>query len=77
MLGSDERTGSLFSYVDLEARMRADHSLRVIRAVANEALAEMSGEFATLYSGVWRPSIAPEKLLRAMLLLWASGRNAS
>ena len=68
MRGSDERTGSLFSYVDLEARVRADHPLRVIRGVANEALVEMSGEFAALYSGVGRPSIAPEKLLRAMLL---------
>lgn len=68
MRGSDERTGALFSYVDLEARVRADHPLRVIRSVANEALAAMSGEFAALYSGTGRPSIAPERLLRAMLL---------
>lgn len=68
MRGSDERTGSLFSYVDLEARVRPDHPLRVIRDVANEALAEMSGAFAALYSGIGRPSIPPEKLLRAMLL---------
>lgn len=68
MRGSDERSGELFSYVDLEARVRADHPLRVIRAVANEALGAMTGEFAALYSGVGRPSIALEKLLRAMLL---------
>lgn len=48
--------------------MRSDHQLRVIRAVANEALAEMSGAFTALYSGVGRPSSAPEKLLRTMLL---------
>jgi transposase len=68
MRGSDQRTGELFSYVDLEARVRGDHPLRVIRAVANEALAALSGEFALLYSGSGRPSIAPEKLLRATLL---------
>lgn len=68
MRGLDERTGELFSYVDLEARVRADHPLRVIRTVANEALASMSGDFAALYAGIGRPSIAPEKLLRAMLL---------
>ena len=68
MRGSDQRTGELFSYVDLEARVRADHPLRVIRAVANEALASMSADFAVLYAGIGRPSIAPEKLLRAMLL---------
>jgi hypothetical protein len=42
MRGSDERSGSLFSYVDLEARVRADHPLRVIRALANAALGELS-----------------------------------
>lgn len=68
MRGSDQRTGELFSYVDLEARVRTDHPLRVIRAVANEALASMSADFAMLYAGIGRPSIAPEKLLRAMLL---------
>jgi hypothetical protein len=43
MRGLDERTGELFSYVDLEARVRADHPLRVIRAVSNEALADEGG----------------------------------
>jgi transposase len=66
--GSDDRTGELFSYVDLEARVRTDHPLRVIRSIANEALAALEREFAALYSPIGRPSIPPEKLLRAMLL---------
>ena len=69
MRGSDEQSGSLFSYVDLEARVRRDHPLRVIRAVANEALSALDGEFAALYPArLGRPSIPPERLLRAMLL---------
>jgi transposase len=68
MRGCDERTGALFSYVDLEARVRADHPLRLIRAVVDEALATLESEFAPLYARVGRPSIPPEKLLRAMLL---------
>ena len=69
MRGSDERSGSLFSYVDLEARVRADHPLRTIREIANAALAALTGEFAVLYPArLGRPSIPPERLLRAMLL---------
>ncbi|MDU2927520.1 MAG: IS5/IS1182 family transposase, partial [Bradyrhizobium sp.] len=68
MRGSDERTGSLFSYVDLEDRVRADHPLRTIRRLANAALADLSRDFEALYTAFGRPSIAPEKLLRAMLL---------
>jgi transposase len=68
MRGGDERSGSLFSYVDLEARVGKDHALRTIRGVVNEALAALSGEFSALYSQSGRPSIPPEKLLRAMLL---------
>ena len=68
MRGGDERRGELFSYVDLEARVRRDHPLRAIREMVNEALAALAGDFAALYSGIGRPSIAPEKLLRAMLL---------
>lgn len=66
MRGGDDRSGELFSYVDLEKRVRADHPLRSIRAVVNEALAAMEREFAPLYAPIGRPSIAPEKLLRAM-----------
>jgi transposase len=69
MRGSDERSGSLFSYVDLEARVRRDHPLRAIRAIADAALLELSGDFAALYPPrLGRPSIPPERLLRAMLL---------
>ena len=68
MRGEDERSGSLFSYVDLEARVGRDHPLRPIRSVVNEALARLSREFSALYSWSARPSIPPEKLLRAMLL---------
>src|SRR5260370_24327011 len=63
-----ERSGSLFSYVDLEARVRGDHPLRAIREIENAALGDLSGEFTALYANFGRPSIAPEKLLRAMLL---------
>ena len=69
MRGSDERTGSLFSYVDLEARVRRDHPLRPIREIANAALANLSADFAALYPPkLGRPSVPPERLLRAMLL---------
>jgi transposase len=66
--GSDSRTGELFSYVDLEARVRRNHPLRAIRGIVNEALSALAEDFAALYSPIGRPSIPPEKLLRAMLL---------
>lgn len=68
MRGSDERSGKLFSYVDLEQRVPAQHPLRAIRAIVNEALADIGAEFEAVYSSIGRPSIAPEKLLRALLL---------
>lgn len=68
MRGTDKCSGELFSYVGLEQRVRADHPLRAIRLVVSAALDALSGEFAALYSGMGRPSIAPEMLLRAMLL---------
>jgi len=69
MRGSDKRSGALFSYVDLEARVRSDHPLRTIREIANAALAGLTKDFAKLYPPrLGRPSIAPERLLRAMLL---------
>lgn len=68
MRGSDERTGELFSYVDLEARVRRNHPLRTIRGIVNEALVALADDFAALCSPIGRPSIPPEKLLRAMLL---------
>src|SRR5215472_8109599 len=68
MRGDDQICGSLFSYIDLEVRIGAEHPLRPIREIANTALAALSCEFEALYSGLGRPSIPPEKLLRAMLL---------
>jgi transposase len=65
--GGDDRTGELFSYVDLEARVRRTHPLRAIRLIVSEALSALEREFAALYSPIGRPSIPPEKLLRAML----------
>ena len=69
MRGSDGRSGSLFSYVDLEARVRQDHPLRVIRSIADGALSDLNEDFSALYPPrLGRPSIPPERLLRAMLL---------
>jgi len=68
MRGSDRRSGELFSYVDLEARMPAKHPLRKIRQLVNDVLASLDGEFAMLYSALGRESIPPERLLRALLL---------
>ena len=68
MRGVDERGCGLFSYVDLEVRVPADHPLRAIRVLVDEALAALAADFAGLYSKTGRPSIAPEKLLRALLL---------
>jgi len=68
MRGGDDRTEGLFSYVSCEARVPGAHPLRAIRAICDEALEVLSPEFETLYSKVGRPSIPPEKLLRALLL---------
>jgi hypothetical protein len=61
MRGDDAICGSLFSYIDLEKRIRSDHPLRVIRAIANAALKSLSGEFEKLYSPLGRESIPPER----------------
>ena len=58
----------MFSYVGIEGRLRPDHPLRAVRALTDETLAAMERELAALYSGIGRPSIAPQMLLRAMLL---------
>ena len=68
MRGSDMRTGELFSYVDLEERVPRNHPLRLIRRVVNEVLSTLDRAFAQLYATEGRPSIAPERLLRALLL---------
>jgi transposase len=66
--GDDRQQGAMFSYVSLEERIPQDHPLRPIRGMVDRVLEEMSPEFDELYSAVGRPSIAPEKLLRALLL---------
>jgi len=66
--GDDRRSGSMFSYVDIEKKVRPDHPLRTIKTLVDEALADLSGRFARLYSRSGRPSIPPEQLVRAMLL---------
>jgi transposase len=68
MRGTDETSGPLFSYVDLEARIPARHPLRTIRQVVNDALASLDAEFAVLYTDFGRPSIPPERLIRASLI---------
>ena len=59
MRGEDQRSGSLFSYVDLEVRVPVGHPLRPIRVIVNDVLAALSGEFEALYAHLGRPSIAP------------------
>jgi transposase len=68
MRGSDDHNGSLFSYVNLEERIPARHPLRKIRDVVNTALATLDADFDRLYADEGRPSIAPERLLRASLV---------
>ncbi|SFU93957.1 hypothetical protein SAMN04488527_1441, partial [Aliiroseovarius crassostreae] len=68
MRGTDETSGSLFSYVDLEERIPSRHPLREIRQVVNDALVSLDAEFEALYTDFGRPSIPPERLIRASLL---------
>ena len=68
MRGKDDRSEILFSYIRLDERIPADHPLRVIRQLVDAALAELSRAFAKLYARDGRPSIPPERLLRALLL---------
>jgi transposase len=68
MRGDDREQGSMFSYRSLEDRIPAEHPLRPLRAMVDAALEEMSPRFADLYAQTGRPSIAPERLLRALLL---------
>jgi transposase len=68
MRGEDRRQEAMFSYVSLEQRVPTNHPLRQLQPMVNQALAELSPRFEELYSRVGRPSIAPEKLLRALLL---------
>ena len=66
MRGNGEQQDAAFSYVSLEKRVPGDHPLRRTRAMVDEALRELSPQLEGLYSSTGRPSIAPEKLLRAL-----------
>jgi hypothetical protein len=68
MRGWDVKSEALFSYVNCEARVPKDHPLRPIRRIVDEALGALSAEFEQLYAKFGRPSIPPERLLRALLL---------
>ena len=68
MRGKDQKPDAMFSYVSPEKRVPADHPLRPIRAMVDQALKEMSPRFARRHAQVGRPSIAPERLLRTLLL---------
>jgi len=68
MRGIDHQQGHVFSYLSPEERVRKDHPLRAVRAMTDEILREMSSVFDSMYARGGRPSIAPEKLLRAQLL---------
>jgi transposase len=68
MRGEDRTSGALFSDLDVEARLPAQHPLRAMRRLTNAALAELDARFSALYEGIGRPSIPPERLLRASLL---------
>src|ERR1035437_5094853 len=68
MRGEDRQQGAMFSYLSPEQRVPRDHPLRAIREIVDAVLGELSPEFARLYAENGRPSIAPEKLLPALLL---------
>lgn len=68
MRGRDRQSAKLFSYVSPDALVPADHPLRAIKRLVDAALDDLSADFAVLYATTGRPSIPPEKLLRALLL---------
>ena len=68
MRGSDPKQDGMFSYVSPEQRVPAEHPLRPLRTMVDNILKEMSPRFAKLYANTGRPSIPPERLLRALLL---------
>ena len=77
MRGSDRQQADMYSYLSPEERVRANHPLRAIRAMVDEALQKMSKRFDAIYAKTGRPSIPPEKLLRAQLIqmLYSFGAN--
>ena len=76
MRGDDQQQEAVFSYVNLEQRVPCEHPLRAIRKWVDEGLGELSKDLAALYASTGRPSIAPEKLLRALLLQALYGKRS-
>jgi transposase len=68
MRGDDRQQAAMWSYISPEQRVPPDHPLRPIRTMVDAILVELSPEFTKLYAPIGRPSIPPEKLLRALLL---------
>lgn len=68
MRGGDTQQSTMFSYLSPEQRVPADHPLRAIRQICDRVLSQLSDLFTTMYSEMGRPSVAPEKLSRALLL---------
>ena len=68
MRGEDTQNQTLFSYVRTDDRIPSNHPLRLIRQIADAALAALSGQFDAVYASEGRPSIPPERLLRALLI---------
>src|SRR5512141_753386 len=68
MRGDDQQQSGVFSYISAEQRVPQNHRLRPLRKMVDEVLAELSPRFTKMYAKRGRPSIAPEKLLRALLL---------
>src|SRR5258708_31043322 len=68
MRGEGEKQSAMFSYVTLEQRIPPEHPLRIIRGMTDRALERMDSKFDELYSSTGRPSIAPERLIRGLLL---------
>jgi len=68
MRGGDHQQNGMFSYLSPETRVRKDHPLRVMRVMVDEVLRALSLQFDGMYAKEGRPSIAPEKLLRAQIL---------
>jgi transposase len=68
MRGTDQQQSHMFSYLSPERRVRGDHPLRAVRAMVDEVLRSLSPQFSRMYAREGRPSIAPEKLLRALVV---------
>ena len=68
MRGDEKQQDAMFSYINLEQRVPAEHPLRAIRQMVDQALGDLSAHFDGLYARGGRPSIPPEQLLRALLL---------